>query len=402
MMLAGGGPVAARAPVHRLDWLIAATIAVAAFALFHLVVARTSQASVDMFFGSDAVSNFRQAQLGKYGVFGTYKHLPAVLAYAGLVELLKALGTDAAAAVLAAAAALSALACAVVYGTLRHFGASAIVAVALTLFFAASNSVLTIFGVVETYGLTCIAIAGGLVAIDRACALIAARPTTSVVLAGLAAGFAGLCNAPAGAIIVVYLLRVLQPEARHSLAVRAVHGAAALALALACSAGVYTAIRWERFSGYLVQYGERYTSLANLLDPLQILNVAAGALLFAFVSPLERQQEWYTYEDLARFWNAGENLAVLVAALLLVGLAMVMIRRTAREDLVREIAACLLVMLAFYTFFNPAEILLYASQTTLLVVVLMGHGFRRAPWTALPTFAVAGAMLAINLGVVLA
>src|SRR5262249_32894212 len=151
----------------------------------------------------------------RYGVFGSYKHLPAVIAYTGIVEALSWAGFAAADAVRAAAASLSALACVVTYATLRYFGAFPIVASALTLFFAASNAVLTIFGVVETYALTCIAIAGGLVAIERACSMAADRALLSVLLAGTAAGFAGLCNAPAGAIILVYVLRTLRARTDH-------------------------------------------------------------------------------------------------------------------------------------------------------------------------------------------
>jgi hypothetical protein len=384
-----------------IDGVAMVSFFVVAMALFYMILQRTTAVAVEnTFFGADAVENFKALQVSFYRTLGINKHAAAVVVYAVLVEGLRAAGVAAATATILAAAFLSAAAVAVIYAVLRCLGGAPAIAAALTLLFVASHGVLTVFGVVETYALTVAAMALGILIARMAADLYPSRPVVAAAIAGLAAGAAALCNPPAGAVILIYLVLVLTDPGRSSLGDRIRNGLLALALALMSGGVVLGLLRWNSFSTFVTEYSQQYTSLSHFLEADKILSLLTGVFMFAFVAPFDHPTPANTHADLALLAQSPLRLLALGGVVLLLAATAIVLARGVERRFTLGLLAVLGALLVFYTYFNPAEIMLYVSQTTLVMIVLMVLAFGARPRAAVPIAVLAVLLVVVNIGAV--
>jgi hypothetical protein len=262
-------------------------------------------------------------------------------------------------------------------------------------FFALAYAVafvnLMLYSVTETYAVTGLAIIAYF-------ALVLARGSRSgageAVLHGFSAGLGGLFNPPLLSLLVVSVLYRVERRAFGSTVAFA---AIALAAAVATFAVPYALLRGAPILDFLVGYTKHWASFAYLVDPAKIAFVFVSFFLVSFLSPLELSVVTYSLDDYANFLTEPRLLLtvavygalILVAAKAAVG---------TRDRLFPAVLAWLLVMLAFYTFFNPAEATLYAGQAVFPLIVLLARGLHAAHlgWRGTALVAVFAVLLALQ------
>lgn len=259
----------------------------------------------------------------------------------------------------------------------------------VTLLFLSSFGAMTLFGIVETYGITFAFSAIALAILAELAALAARLPWRSALGAGVVVGVAGLANPPAMVILFPYTAVVL---ARHGsfrrLVVPALLLPAAIAVCVALLPGVVVdGIAWE------LAYADRYGGTGHLGDGPLALAYTKAFLLFAFVSPLDRIV--CSVNGLGLGMMSGPRLLALALSVGLIGVGILRSLMSARS---RPLAAgCLFgtfVLYLFYGWFNPGEALLYSTQWLLLLVVAAAPGLARP----VPAAAIAG-VVAVQIAV---
>jgi hypothetical protein len=277
-------------------------------------------------------------------------------------------------ALMAAAAVTSA------WWVLARYVTTTLVALLFALVYGLAFVNLVLFSIPETYA------ASGL-AITAYLGLVLARGSRTgageAVLHGFAAGLAGLFNPPLLSLLVVSALHRVE---RRALGKAAAFAAIALAAAAVTFAIPYALLRGPAILDFVAGYTRQWASFAHLVDPGKIAFVLVSFFVVSFLSPLEQSAAAFALADYLNF-VAEPRLLLTVAVY---GALMFTAARAAvgtRDRLFPAVLAWLVVMLVFYTFFNPAEAPLYAGQAVFPLAVLLARGLQASrlgwPGTAL-------------------
>lgn len=376
--------------------LVAGLFSLTFIAFYTLLLGTTTIRVDNTFFGADAVENFDALQVRFYRTLGLNKHAIAVAVYAILIEGLRAVGFTPATAVIAATAGLSATSTVVVYLVLRSLGTALLLSLSLVAFYVAGNGVLTMFGIVETYALTIGAMAIGISAAKVAGDLYPSRPYAAALLAGLAAGAAALCNPPAGAVILIFAVIVMLTLSTPL--VTRIRTVALASLITLLSGGVVLGIlRWNSFSTFVSEYSQKYTSLSHFVEGEKIAGLLASVFAFAFVAPFDHPTPAHTAGDLALLFQSVPRAgALLVTLALMVGAAIILVRQPDRR-MAAGLVVAFASMLIFYIYFNPMEAMLYVSQTSLIMLVLLALAFKGRRNVAWLILVLACALFSLNI-----
>jgi hypothetical protein len=232
-----------------------------------------------------------------------------------------------------------------------------------------------------------------------------ARPWTRL---GPLAGVAGLCNPPLLTLVGLPAMRtLLAGRLRHAIIIGLATGTIALALVLAVVL-THSTLKWGTPWAYFTRsagYTEHYSGLKHVTRFRYLSNVVSCFLLFAVASPIN-SIPGHNLNRLAAaryLEDVGGLVALAAVALILGGAAASLFGRYWRTAL--PLAAWIAAMAVFYTFFNPADAMLYSTQVQGVLAVLACLGFAshtRGPRTLYLLLATAVLLLALrNLPIVL-
>jgi hypothetical protein len=257
---------------------------------------------------------------------------------------------------LAVAAAINIVVC---YWLLRFVARTRFNAILFTLFYSATFASLVFFSIPETYVVT----STGILLVLRL--LLDDRWLTLVPppVAGAAVGVLALNNPPLlllGAPLMYCSLR--RPNG-------GMHAAAwNLVGMLLVFVSIETAMNgttiWPWFQGY----ARKWADPRNLADPAAIAAAVTGLLGFGIVSPFQTLQSSAGLRDVGGYWSVMRLAVVLFYVCLL---AVGCWRALSGGRAGRAILMWAVLTIGFYTYFNPAEAILYSPQLTGVVTLLL-------------------------------
>ncbi|MCJ8159873.1 hypothetical protein [Sphingomonas sp. LaA6.9] len=347
-----------------------------------LEFSRTAVTTNNCILGADTASYARALANQQYSGLKPRKHPLAAALVGGLARPLIAAGISPAVAGSLALALIQAVGAGLIFAFLYHGLAGGITAALVAALALSTFGTVTIFGVVETYGVTVMAIALACLAF----AALAPRATGAPRLSGAAAGAAGavigLANPPALAFLLIYT----------GLSWRHVPGGwisrlcATLLLpaAIASLGVVLPALIFDPVAGLAWQelYLQRYASASNFTDPRIIGDYLASFFLFAFVAPLDHVQCRYVVADVVALLRDPMRASALlgIGGVCVTGIVRGLTGGT--RGVVLAALGSVAALFIFYLFFNPDEALLYSSQWTLALMIAaapgLGSGVRSA------------------------
>lgn len=341
--------------------------------------------------GADAATYFHGLLEKDWAVFRFRKHALAVGSIAALALPLGKLGIPLTLAVPAALSIVVVAGALALFFLLRMQRLSNATALAAVLASLAAFGSLTVFSVVETYGVTFAAAAIAMLLY----ALLGRHAGKSALVCGCLAGvigaFPGWANLPAVAFVVFYS-GFAWPHASGKIwwkLLVVVALPAVLAVLLSGLPSAYAdsgqGFEWQK------EYIERYASLSNFTTWTTLSEYLASFGVFSFVSPVETVKSGYVLDDLRGLIQSWPKLVcwLAIACTLAYGIG-----RALWAQPTRLIAASALAVTAglfvFYLYFNPVEAVLYSSQwiLALFFAAAVGYaGLRYSGWLFLAVFA---------------
>jgi hypothetical protein len=307
---------------------------------------------------------------------------PLVKAVGGL------LGVDQNAAIVFVLAAIAATAVTLTWWVFARYATTALYALLFAVVYGLAFVNLILFSVPETYALT------GLAIIGYFWFLLSRGPGNSVRDAyphGLAVGLAGLFNPPLLSLLAV---SVLYGAERGALRRNVVFAGTALVVALVVFALPYALIHGTKILDSWLYYTREYASFQNLAEIDKIVFVYISFFVVSFLSPLDMSVVTYSLGD---FLNYLTEPRLLLTVVLYATLTFVAIKGAiaSADRLLMPILIWILVMVTFYTYFNPMEAALYAGQIVFPLILLMARGMDtvRMPYRLAPVMVGAFAAL---------
>ncbi|WP_147417596.1 hypothetical protein [Sphingomonas cavernae] len=324
--------------------------------------------------GADTASYARALAHQKYSGLKPRKHPLAVALVSGIARPLIAMGMSAASAASVALALIQAIAAGLIFAFLRRLHAGSVMAMLLAGLALSAFGTITIFGVVETYGVTIMAVALACLVFTMLAPHVTRAPWLTAAGAGAAGAVVGLANPPALAFLLVHTGMAWR-HARGSW-IRRLGLTLLVPAAIASICAMLPAIVFDPVSGLLwqEQYLQRYAALSNFTDPRILQDYLASFFLFAFVAPIEHVQCRYVAADAAALFADPMRAAALVGSYAIYLTGIVRGLAGAQRPLVLASLGCVAVLFVFYLFFNPDEALLYSSQWTLALPIAAAPG----------------------------
>lgn len=238
--------------------------------------------------------------------------------------------------------------------------------------YAVSFSTLVIYSIPETYAMSNLAIIAYLLILYPLRDRLDWR--ASLGLSALA-GLAALYNTPLLSLVGVHTLlrlRQLKPG-KWVLA-----GLGNLLVATLVLAGVNLLVFGTGIFSFWRGYASQWASPANLVNAHYIATVVENFFLFSIASPVRHLPFSLGWQDWSAYWQTptGALLSLAVPAALAAGLAVTF---GERKPFQLSVLAWVGVMTVFYTYFNPLEAMLYASQVLAPLVIVLAPAFERLP-----------------------
>ena len=243
---------------------------------------------------------------------------------------------------------------------------------------------LALFSIPETYTVSTSAV---LVYILGVTAVRSPIGTRQLAWLTLLATLAGLFNPPLLSLSVIHLAMLLRDRGVRGTLVPAVLSLAASTLLFVL---VNRAIFGPEFYLNFTGENERYGSIGHFQDPASIGTVLCGLFLFAIVAPRGQLTHHFTVSDLTGYLQSLPG-GVAIAAYATFMLYVLWRMRPWKDSLVFGLLIWLSTMTAFYVYFNPDGVMLYAVQILLPPLLLAAREFQRIP----PAFQLKYALLGV-------
>ncbi|HSS03522.1 MAG TPA: hypothetical protein VLM79_40940 [Kofleriaceae bacterium] len=387
-------------------WLTVAATLLAAVAFATLSHLRLSHAAGtvrvnDVVFGADTLENLNGLLAGKYGIVDPRKHALAQIVFAVLTAPQRWLGISPLGSAINTMALLAGLLAASFVVLCIRIGASLPLALASCLFLFSTNAVSFQTALFETHVLTALSTVLAILLFLELANRVVDRPIGCAVLAGIAAGIAGLANTPAAASALVYASLAwgrLEGRPRFTRAWLSAGVPCAIALSLALSPSVArdfghhaAPLQWA------AQYTNHWADIGNFTNGSLSADYWATNAFLSWVSIGVEPTCRYIASDVLRLWHLPLALFAVVGCLALVAYAA---RRITRDRGATPLAVGLMIVcgvyLAFYWYFNAWEAMLYSSQWMLLLIGFIVLGAKGTRWAALGVLAVGLAMFVSN------
>ena len=378
---------------RRRDAVVAGVLVVVVLIVFGTRLHHTIVAGVvdNVVFGADPGARLQALATARYWRMGYELHPLAclwTLLTAGPLRLAGMPTADAAAFSLALALGAGAAA---LFGALRLGGTPRRGAVAVIALILASFSVSTGFSVVDTYAISFAAVSG---AVFTVMAIPQRWPITSyraILLAGIALAMPAAANLPTAAHAAVFAGIVWDRTHRWRPTLAAGGAAAAIAGGAAAAWLLVTRLVFHYDSGRVI---DAYASWSHFTGP-ELLDGLAGLFGFALVSPPGDLRCRYLAETLAGY--GGGRAMLLGGWWLAIGAGLwASARDREHRGLVLAASIAAAAMLAFYLYFAPQVMLLYAPQFMPALALLLAAPVRRHPGAWLPLAVLAAATAAVN------
>ena len=321
-------------------------------------------------FGGDAVQYLTGARAGEFAAIDPRRHFLALVAVSGLSGIGHILGFSRDQSFLFAFAALDVVFVITIFALFLRLGGNLALALAMTLWTASTNAILTQLSMPETYILTMTLMAGAALFAIASAPKIAGHPVRSGVLMGVAAGLCALANLPAATVSFIYAwlawneLKDRKPAQRFLLAL-------ALPCAVAGFIGLLPGLGGANADGptYFSSFSNSWATFANFFKPHVLADYASISAFFAWASPYSEAMCRYIVQDLPELIKrTPANLAMAATAGLL-SYAILRLRRNPMRSILPGILAAIGTLLVFYIYFNPIEAILYSCQWVLLMLM---------------------------------
>lgn len=252
----------------------------------------------------------------------------------------------------------------------RAFYADTPTSLLVATFYALSFANLVIFSIPETYALSMLFV------MLHFAAFLLVRPRFSNVAAlwlGVLAGLAGLSNPPLltiGLIPGAYLLMT------RGIARSVVPAGIMFFASVAVFLGVVLVAFGPSFFSFSTGYLSRWASLANFLDVTHITQVATHFFLYAILGPGSALKRNYSLADTSSYFTSPLGVLAAFGYLLMF---LLLARHLARsKDPVEQAVSCwILLITAFFVYFNPKEAILYSPQVLPFICVLLAAALSR-------------------------
>ncbi|MDF7774408.1 hypothetical protein P1X14_04045 [Sphingomonas sp. AOB5] len=380
----------------RQDWIVASAILVVAtlfftWRLYEFISLNPVDNSV---FGADTAENYGMISTHRYGGLGPSKHPAAIGWTLMVIAPLQFLGVPPPVAISIGFALAVGIGLAALFLTLRLRGLTAGPAVSLVALGAMSYAFVTIASVVDTYSLTVAAVCVALLIITIVGQI--SIGWVSGALAGAAVAGAALFNLPAAAYAVAswgtWLDKSRGSDPRGATRLAAISIGAALAVT---AVPVLLVSAWI---GFGVQTGllERYASISHFFDGKTLADTIATIFAFAHVAPESTLFCRYLWNELPQYAASPlRGLAMLGWLALIVSGIVTGLRSIVWRGTVVSMVAIIGAIVAFYVYFAPQAMQLYAGQWMPATILLIAPLLAAKPklWPAVAAFALLNAAL---------
>jgi hypothetical protein len=226
---------------------------------------------------------------------------------------------------------------------------------------------LIVYSIPETYAVT------GLAIIGYFWLLLSRAPGITLrdaCVHGLAAGLAGLFNPPLLSLLAVSVLHAAE---RGALRRNVMFAGTALVVALVVFALPYALIHGTKILDFGLNYMRSWASFHNLAEIRNTSFVYISFFVVSFLSPLDMSAPGYSLRD---FLNYLTQPHLLLTIILYAALTFIAVKAAiaSADKLLVSILVWILIMVTFYTYFNPREAALYAGQIVFPLILLMARG----------------------------
>jgi hypothetical protein len=250
---------------------------------------------------------------------------------------------------------------------LARYATSAVYALLFAVVYGVAFVNLMLFSIPETYAVT------GLAIIGYFWFLLSRRPGNlgrDPELHGLAVGLAGLFNPPLLSLVAV---SALHSSERGAFRRNVTFAGTALVVAFVVFALPYALIHGTKILDFGLNFFREVRSFHNLGEIRKTVFVYISFFLVSFLSPLDMSAYGYS---LRVFLNYLTQPRLLLTTMLYAALTFMAVKAAiaSADRLLVPILVWILIMVTFYTYFNPGEAVLYAGQIVFPLILLMARG----------------------------
>jgi hypothetical protein len=359
------------------SWIIlAAGIFIIAFIFFlyniHLLsLSPGSFASNDLIIGSDShdiANSMRGVSFGG----DMQKHVLFSATTAPLVSFIRiALHINENRSIRLVLALISALNITGVFLLLRKFFSATRLALLFTFLYIVFFSNLVIFSIPETYSLS------NLIFLIYLFVFLKVRETFhwrySLVLSFLA-GFAALYNPPMFSIIIIHIVYYFH-HSKFKFWVK-------LALVnLVFGAFIFLSVNYLihglKFITYFRTYSSNWASLNNLLDLRILANVIVSFCFYSILSPVSHLPATLELQNISGYFQSPLGLVLfpIIVFGIFYGFLIAIIKNSKYQRLTVSLLPWILLMILFYTYFDPKDAILFSSQILLPILIILANTF---------------------------
>ncbi|MFV0644991.1 MAG: hypothetical protein ACK5NN_10925 [Sphingomonadaceae bacterium] len=312
--------------------------------------------------GADPATYGKALESGTFLGLRVHKHALAVLLISIISQFLIWLGFSPLLAGIFALAFIQALASALIYLFMRQRNLPGRHAAAMTVLVLATFGMATMFGIIETYGVTVLAIIAACLCFPTLARTAPVAPLACATLCAVLSFILATANAPALAFIAVFysclwhqMPRIKAGYILSVLLVPAIGGVIGVLLPALMAEGSQGAVWHEN-------YLSRYANWGNFTDWTTISNYLVNCLIFSFVAPMEFIRCRFVAGDLMEMVARPLNLIAYFATASLLITGIIRSIKSDERSLVAGLLIAAAALMLFYLYFNPDEALLYSPQ----------------------------------------